>query len=58
MMSDNSVVKLHAGDQRAARLLDALEETILKHAQGMPMLTVIGICDILKDIVKGMDHHE
>ena len=52
------IIKLHAGDQRAARLLDKLEEIILIYGQGLPMPTIIGVCDLLKDIVKGMDHHE
>ena len=56
-MTDN-VTKLHAGDQRAARLLDELEKTVLSHGQGLPMPTIIGICDLLKDMVKGMRHHE
>jgi hypothetical protein len=54
----DKVVKLHAGDLRAARLIDELEATILKHAQGMPMPTIIGCVDLLKDIVKDMGHHE
>ena len=56
-MMDN-VKRLHAGDQRAARLLDALEDVVREHAVGMPMPTILGICELLKDLIKGMPHHE
>ena len=51
-------IKLHAGDQRAARLLSALESTVIQYGNGMPMPTILGIIEILKDLVKGMDCHD
>lgn len=49
-------VKLHAGDMRVARLLDKLEQVIKENAVGMTITNILGVCELLKDIVKGMPH--
>jgi len=51
-------IKLYSGDQRCARLLEALEVTILEKATGMPIPSIIGCLELMKDIVRKMPHHE
>jgi hypothetical protein len=53
-----SVTKLHAGEQRCARLLDSLESVIKREAEGLSIPSILGVCELLKDLVKGMLSHE
>lgn len=45
------VIKLD-GDRRCETLLNALEDTVYERGQGLSMPAVIGVIDLLKDLVK------
>lgn len=49
---DNKIIKLHIGDQRLESLIQAVVDTLHERGGGLPIPSILGVLDLVKDYIK------
>lgn len=50
--NEDKVMKLFSGDQRLETLFDAVMETLYERGKGLPLPSVLGVLDLVRDQIK------